>query len=106
MMMDYQKMLIKEAREDKRLAQQTRDRAARVKALLDHGQIDAQMKEAQDKADAALNAAEAQLVVSDALSMAAAAPPRVGAAASLPQDGGVSSATRVGGSVVDAGARE
>jgi hypothetical protein len=108
-MIEYQKMLNKEAREDKKIARETRelaDRAKLVKVDSQNVQVRAQMKESQDKADAAMTAADAQLVVgvvAAALSIGATTPPRVGAAASLPQGGGVP--PRLGGNVVDAGAR-
>lgn len=73
----YQKLLAKEAREDRRLRQQTaelRDKARR--ARLQGDDLATKMREADDKADAAMKAAEAQLalgVVSSALQVAAAA---------------------------------
>jgi len=108
-MMEYQKMLQKEAREDKKLVQLTKDLLARAKVAKpesDNKQLEAQMKESQEKADAAMAAAEAQLalgIVAAALNVSVAPPPQVGAAVSLPQGGGISSPPRLGGA--DAGAR-
>ena len=76
-LLTYQKLLAKEAREDRRLRQQTaelRDKARR--ARLQGDDLATKMREADDKADAAMKAAEAQLalgVVSSALQVAAAA---------------------------------
>ena len=73
----YQKLLAKEAREDRRLRQETaelRDKARRARLQVDY--LAAKAREADEKADAAMRAAEAQLalgVVSSALQVAAAA---------------------------------
>jgi hypothetical protein len=64
-MIDYQRMLDKEAREDRKLAQEDKKVALGAKAAKlaeDNKAIDANMKEAEEKATSLMNAANAALV--------------------------------------------
>jgi hypothetical protein len=65
-MLEYQKMVSKESREDRPIAKTDKSAALAAKdgkLKLDTRQIDAQQQEAREKADAAMTAANGNLVV-------------------------------------------
>jgi hypothetical protein len=108
-MLEYQKLLNKEAREDKRLADLARDSKIRLKldAAKDGTQIAAMKQEAEDRADAAMTAASIQLnlgIVSGLMGLGVGkTPPTLGSVSPPPRLGGVG--VDAGVVAVDAGAR-
>jgi hypothetical protein len=78
-MLEYQRLVAKEARENRTIAQKTREIALRAKTAkikTDNGAIDKGMEEARERADAAMNQATTMLglsVVSAALAVVSAA---------------------------------